>query len=205
MAGLMLTTDSLIFHTTEYGTSAQFIDTLIGALEDLHKTVSLAYVDAVGFRSLDAIVPQQNQDLSFYLKQSLLGLYSVLEGTLRRSSFEIALQREQLQLVSRCILLSGGIGIPADLFPILLNFQPRIQQINCIHAVLDNDAARLDRFPFDLEETSGRLREVKAAISDAFYKAVTGDALEYWKAGKHDLPNTEHSSNNLAAAAVLRK
>jgi len=205
MAGLMLTNDSLTFQTTKYGTSTQFIETLIAALKDLHKVVSLAYVDAVGFRSLDAIVPRQNQDLSFYLKQSLLGLYSVLDGTLRRSSFEIALQREKLQLVSRCILLSGGIGIPADLFPILLNFQSRIQEIDCVHAVLDNDAARLDRFEFDLDETSARLREVKAAISEAFYKAVTDDALTYWKTEKHEPHRTEQSSNDLATIAVLRK
>jgi hypothetical protein len=71
--------------------------------------------------------------------------------------------------------------------------------------VLDNDAVRLDRFPFDLEEASARLREVKTAISEAFYKAVTDDALEYWKARKHDQSSTEPASNNLAASAVLRK
>jgi uncharacterized protein (TIGR04255 family) len=205
MAGLMLTTDSLIFHTTQYGTSTQFIDTLITALGELHKTVSLAYVDAVGFRSLDAIVPDQNLDLSFFLKNSLLGLYPCLEGTLRRSVSELFLQRDQLQLVSRCILLSGGIGIPGDLFPILLNFQSRFQEIDCIHAVLDNDAARTDRFPFDLKETANRLREVKTAISEAFYKAVTDDAIAYWKDPKHGHVSTEFASNDLAHASVLPK
>ncbi len=185
-SGLMLTPNSLVFHTTHYGTSVEFIETLTRALEELDKVISLTYIDAVGFRTLDAVIPEQDRELKFFIKQSLLGLYPVLEGTLKHSVWELALQRGQTQLASRCMLLNGKIGIPADLFPIQLAFQGRVQAIDGLHAILDNDAIRTERFTFDLAAVHLRLREVKSVISDAFYKAVTDDAITHWKARRHD-------------------
>lgn len=178
--GLMLTTDSLVFHTTNYSTSQQFIDTLVNALTVVDEAVSLAYVEAVGFRTLDAVVPSADRQLDFYLQPGLLGLSSSLEGTLKHSVFELSMQQAQIQLTSRCIIQNGKLGLPMDLFPISLKLKGEVQTIDGIHAVLDNDATYAERFSFNIEDVSTQLRNIKSAISKAFYGAITPSAIREW-------------------------
>jgi uncharacterized protein (TIGR04255 family) len=184
-SGLILTTESLSYQTTEYVTSGHFIDALISALQVVGEAVAPAYIESVGFRTLDAIIPLSGKKLTSYLSPGLHGLWTSLEGTLRHSVTELVLQpNSQTQLISRCNILNGKLGIPFDLFPILFKLQGRAEAIEGIHAVLDNDAVLLDRFKFDIEEARARLRKVKTHISEAFYTAVSKEALAEWR-GNH--------------------
>ena len=180
-SGLVLTIDSLVFHTTAYDTSASFISALLDALANVHQAVGLSYIQAIGFRSLDAILPSGEKDLTFFLEKPLLGLYPVLDGVLKQSILELVMRRDAITVASRCMLLNGNLGIPADLFPIQLNIASRFQEINDVHAVLDNDAIWTVRLQIDFDQVRLHLKELKAAISDAFYKSVTKDAIDYWK------------------------
>ena len=72
-AGYTLLADSLTYQTTEYETSEVFADALIRGLELLDAAVELGYVNSVGWRTLDAIVPEPEQSLSLYLNRQVLG------------------------------------------------------------------------------------------------------------------------------------
>jgi uncharacterized protein (TIGR04255 family) len=180
-AGYLLTNRALALQTTRYTNSNDFIDLLMKALATLHKIVSLSYIDGVGFRTLDAIIPQVGKPLSFYLNPGLLGLYSEVDGELLQSIYQLTKKRVFGQLITRAIILSSQIGIPADLAPITLNFRDEVRELNGLHAVLDNDVIQQDRFPFSLPEAERRLRIVKEGINDAFYKSLAAESVSEWK------------------------
>jgi len=184
-SALILANDSLIFHTTQYSTSVDFIDTLVDALKVVDEVVSLSYVEAVGFRTLDAVIPTAGKGVDFYLRSGLLGLSASLDGILKHSVYEMVMLHSHAQLASRCIMLNGKLGVPADLYPIMLKFKDEVNMIDGPHAVLDNDATQLERFAFNIEDVAKRLRMVKSLISDAFYQSVTSEALLEWNNSDH--------------------
>ena len=179
-SGLSLTPKSLTFQTTRYETSDQFVTEFMSGLRDLNEYLSLAYVDGVGFRILDAVIPEQNQPLAYYLNPRLLGLYGELDGEFVQSIFQLSQKRVFGSLVTRTIILNSKIGLPADLIPIKLNFRSEVADLEGVHAVLDNDISQNDRFTFDLGEIETRLRILKEGLNDAFYNSVTSEALESW-------------------------
>jgi uncharacterized protein (TIGR04255 family) len=180
-SGFILSTDSIIYHTTEYDSSAVFFKNLIDGLTVVNETVPLAYVETVAMRTLDAILPNGDVDLSFFLKDHLLGLFSQLGGTLKHSVSELVLTRQEEQLSVRVALLNGNLGMAADLVPMTLKIRENLQTLNCVHAVLDNDCIQRKRFPFDISKTAETLRSVKSRISDAFKKSVTEEAIAHWR------------------------
>ena len=84
------------------------------------------------------------------------------------------------QQVSRVVILKGVIGIPFDLFPITLTLGQKFQQLDGLHAIVDLDHNRQERFEFDVDEIASRLHQVKKGVTEAFKKVVTPRALIAW-------------------------
>lgn len=68
-----------------------------------------------------------------------------------------------------------------DLFPLSLEVNPDLRNLDVHHALLDNDRQEKQRFKFSLEEIQKRFLTVKQGATEAFEKEVSQLALERWK------------------------
>jgi uncharacterized protein (TIGR04255 family) len=178
----VLFTDKLVFQTTAYDTSATFTDALLAGIQIIHSELQVNYVDAVSMRTLDAVIPEGQKSLQAYLHPQLLGFYGTAKGDLKHSILEgVCSLDTSTQLISRVAILSGSLGLPLDLMPMALAVNPRFNRTQGVHAILDNDCIEQDRFEFDIGTIRSKFRKVKSNITDAFYSAVTEEALEQWK------------------------
>ncbi len=180
-AGYVLTNETITYHTTDYNTSEHFFSALLSGLRTLHDIVTLSYVETVAMRTLDAIIPDDNHDLSFFVSERLLGLYGQISGEIKQSMLELIMNRSNEQITSRAVILKGRVGISADLAPLSLVLKEEIRQLNGIHLVLDNDCAYNERFSYDIALIGERLVKVKQTIKEAFERAVTPAAFEHWR------------------------
>jgi uncharacterized protein (TIGR04255 family) len=181
-AEYLLFKNSVSFQTTAYETSELFTEALLKAVQLLHQTFTLSYIEQVGWRTLDAIVPSNDQGLEDFLRPQLLGFYSALEGELRRNILEsVFFITPTVQLIQRVVILKGNLGMPIDLLPMRLTIDQRFAAIDGYHAILDMDCAVQDRFDFDLGRIRQNLRLVKDGVTKAFYDAITEVALKRWR------------------------
>lgn len=179
---VVLLTNSIAYQTTSYETSEQFLSQLLNATSVVHSAVNLAYVEQIGFRTLDAIVPDDEHPLESLLKPELLGFYPAANGELKQNILEgTSTIGSTGFLVRRVVIIHGALGLPIDLMPISLAINMRFMSINRWHAVLDTDYAERQQFDFDLEDIGKRLRTVKDGASNAFYGAITKAALDLWR------------------------
>ena len=79
-AGYVLTTESIVFHTTKYETSEAFFSELLTGLKTINEVVDLAYIESVSFRTLDVVSTDSAHGLDFFLNPHLLGLSSQLDA-----------------------------------------------------------------------------------------------------------------------------
>ena len=168
-SGYILLNDSIAFHTAAYETSEEFSAALLRGIELVNELVGLSYVDRVGFRTLDAIIPESGRSLRYYLKNDVLGFYEMLNGELKYNVSENFTVLPSGQLVARLAILSSpSVGVPPDLFPIQLTLKQQLQGPIGLHAVLDLDHSQEDRFEFDLQEIQLRIRQLKSILTGVF-------------------------------------
>ena len=79
-SGYVLLPNMLYFQTTAYETSDELREALLQGLRIVHEVVGLDFVQAIGLRTLDAVVPRPNEDIKVYLKPNLLVFLSHLKG-----------------------------------------------------------------------------------------------------------------------------
>jgi uncharacterized protein (TIGR04255 family) len=181
-AELILFNNSIVYQTTNYDTDDEFISHILDLTAVVHKQVGLDFVDQIGFRTLDAIIPDDRHPLEALLRPELLGFYLGQSGDLRQSHLEATFQIGSTgALVRRVVILHGQLGLPIDLMPVSLQIDPRFTSINSWHAILDTDSAERQQFDFDPDKIGERLRAVKEVASQAFYDAVTKTALDLWR------------------------
>lgn len=181
-AELVLLTNSIVYQTTNYETENEFISRILSMLAIVHREVNLDFVDQIGFRTLDAVIPDDKHSLDVLLKPGLLGFYSSSDSELRQSVLEGSSQIGSTGfLIRRVVILNGPLGLPIDLVPISLEINPRFRSVNSWHAILDTDSADRQQIDFDLGNIEGRLRTVKKLASNAFKGTVTEAALELWR------------------------
>jgi len=178
--GYLLSSDALVFHTTTYDTFADFLQKTIFGLDMVHEIVELAYIERIGLRYLDAIVPISDDTLQQYLNSSLLGFSENLEGSLRHSFTETVTAVEDGNLIARAVITDGALALSPDLFPLQLELQPQFTAINGRNAVLDTDYSIVNRNSFDLEKIENQLLKSHDIITKAFKVSVTDYARERW-------------------------
>ena len=178
--GYLLFSNNLVFHTTNYNTFENFLEKTISGLELIHEVVELAYIERIGLRYLDAIVPLEHEVFSQYLNGSLLGLSETVEGHLRHSFTETVTEIAESTLVTRSVISEGNLTLPPDLFPLPLMLQPRFAEINGRHAVLDTDLSVTKRINFDIATVKTQLMKAHKVTADIFKNSVTDDARKKW-------------------------
>ena len=178
--GYLLLSNALVFHTTTYDTFADFLEKTISGLKLVNEIVELAYVERIGLRYLDAIVPTKNDTLEQYLNPSLLGFSANLEGHLNHSFTETVTVIENGNLVARAVITDGALALSPDLISLQLELQPRFKDIHSRNAVVDTDYFVVERNNFELEKIENQLVKAHDIITNAFNVSVTDYAREIW-------------------------
>lgn len=181
MSGYLLRPNSLVFHTTAYEDSEDFLQKVVHGISVVNDHADLSYVDSVALRTLDAVIPDPDLDVRNYLNPAVRGLSEGLEGQLKHSVSESLWEVPPNGiLISRVAIVKGTLALPMDLFPLALELKPQLKEVNVEHALLDNDRQEKERFVFDLDEIRKKLLTVKKGATEAFQKQVTEVALNRW-------------------------
>jgi len=178
--GYLLSADSLVFHSTVYETFDVFSDRLLECLSLVHEAVELAYIERIGLRYLDAVVPEADDAIEDYLNPSLLGLSLSIDGELKHSFSETLSQIGGGTLVARSVITEGGLALPPDLFPLKLQVQPRFSEMAGKTAVLDTDYFVKKRFDFGLDMVKEQFLRSHGIIDRAFHLSITDHARRVW-------------------------
>jgi uncharacterized protein (TIGR04255 family) len=180
---LIVQTNSVSFETTEYETFDHFLMQLKNGLQILSDAVGgLSYMERIGIRYLDAVVPKTNEKLSEYLVAEVMGLPARMPNDNFAYSFAetVLLAKDIGQVVSRTVIQNGPLGFPPDLRPEGLMVAERFRAISGEHAIIDTDGSFTERKPFDLLDIENRLISLHDLIDKTFRATVTDYALATW-------------------------
>lgn len=179
--GFVLQQNAITYHSTNYDVFETFSEALLQGLEIVSTTVGgLSYTDRVGVRYLDAVYPEKNEKLSQYLNPCVMGLVEKIEGQLTHSFFETLYRIDPVTTVSRVVVQPGGLGVPADLQPLLFVLSEKFQKLDGLHAILDNDGFIESRAKFDIKKLKADLLKIHDEMAKFFKLTVTPHALEKW-------------------------
>ncbi len=185
-SGFVLNQHSITYQTTDYDSRKEFLNGLLNGFQIVHSTINLDYISRLGLRYLDAIIPDEGEDVTMYLQPSLHGVE--ISGAKRHirtqeSVFltETGLTLKQGTLVSRIYQVNGPLGFPPGISPQGLELKPRFQISDSIdHAVLDTDHFVEGLIGVDVEQVQQILSSLQQGASKAFNAMVTSHALGRW-------------------------
>ncbi|KIQ54968.1 hypothetical protein SY28_05775 [Meiothermus taiwanensis] len=176
----------LSLQTVDYQTFAGFSQALAGGLEVLAGNLPLDFIERVGLRFLDAVMPREGEDVADYLHEQLLGLSALADNlTTTFSLSETLMRRGSDSILARVVIQEGRVGFPPDLEGVGMEIGARFRNFSGRLAILDNDAFYTERMRFhgvstipSVMETFKRLRNL---IDEVFQKSVTEKAFEVWR------------------------
>jgi uncharacterized protein (TIGR04255 family) len=178
----VLESNSLAFQTTEYNTFETFSAAFIKGLGIVHDAIRLDFVERIGLRYLDAILPlNSGESLGDYLVPEVMGLSARVKGKLQHSVSETISVVGASQFVTRVLIREGHVGLPPELVQHAPVIAPRFtQQEASLHAIVDNDASITQREVLDLTKITSHLVFLHEEIKTSFESTVTKHALTAW-------------------------
>ncbi len=176
----VLSSDSLTFQSTDYGTYESFSEAFLEGLALVHKEVALAFTDRVGLRYLDHVFPKAGDNLTLYLYKEVQGLSARLGGQSVHSYSEALNTIHNVKLRARVVIQNGGLAFPPDLLPQGMVVQQRFTQAQGMHAILDTDGSVEGRGLFSLDVVRKHLFDIHEVIGAAFRATVTDHARAVW-------------------------
>jgi uncharacterized protein (TIGR04255 family) len=175
----VLHNDSLSFQTTDYPTFSVFQEKLFNGIQIVHDIIQLGYIERVGLRYLDGVIPRANESLSDYLTPEVSGLWNKLPDRLYAFCEAIS-QNTTGQLTARSFIQDGPFGIPNDLAGAIPKLKPKFAEFTGLHAILDNDASLEKREAFSIETVENILGILKEKITISFDAMITPQARDHW-------------------------
>jgi len=172
--------NALALQTTAYDTSETFFKMMIDGLGIVHEVLGLDFIERIGLRYFDAVIPKDKESLTQYLAAEVLGLSGKLEGTLSHSYSETVTMTTTCKLVSRVIVQDGQIGLPPEIMPLAPPINKRFTEQEGRHAIIDTDAFLEKREAFSIERIHSKLIELRTEIQKSFEATVTEFALSAW-------------------------
>lgn len=176
----VLSSETLTFQSTNYGTFESFFGEFLRGLALVHEVVSLDFTERVGLRYLDQVVPKEGETLAQYLAPEVLGLNSRLGGHPIHSFSETFSAVGNVRLKARVVTQEGGMAFPPDLLPQGMKVQSRFAESQGKNAILDTDGFVEGRHLFSLGTIEKQLEEIHKVIGAAFKATVTPHALKVW-------------------------
>jgi uncharacterized protein (TIGR04255 family) len=182
-SGFVLLTNALSFQTTQYDTFESFSRELRRGLEILQAAVGgMSFIERLGLRYLDAVVPAKGESMRDYLANEVLGLSARMTDYQFSYSFTESVLTAQGtgQVVSRTIIQNAPLGFPPDLQPQPLRVADRFRSVCGEHAVIDTDGSLTARKPFELNEVQQSLQGLHDLIDKTFHATATEHARSVW-------------------------
>lgn len=177
----LLNSYGLVLQSSSYGHFDAFRTSFLEGLERVHKIVKLNFIEKVGLRYLDRVMPASDETLDIYLQPAARGLPSISGAARQHAYMEALHQLGQIQLTSRVIIQADGkLTLPADIHTFNMRLEERFIDYHGPSATLDNDAFFSERESYGADQVDKRLQELHDVISDAFRSIVTNDALHRW-------------------------
>jgi uncharacterized protein (TIGR04255 family) len=182
-AGYVVESNSLAYMTTQYDVFETFLDRLLDGVAVLSDVFGgLSFIDRIGFRMLDAVIPDQGKSLKDYLDPSVIGIAHKVGDGKGLAFSESRIIFERTQAIARCFIQEGLIGFPPDLTGGNgLRLADRFQGNKGRYAILDSDAFIAERKEFNLDALKEDIIQIKDAVSTIFRATVTSDALDSWR------------------------
>ena len=190
-SGFTLETNALSFQLTDYDVFETFLETFVKVLSIVHKNVSLSFIERIGVRYLDAVLPKAGTNLSEYLVPEVLGMTYKLSsyrtpGKLLHSYTETFSENVTTgsKLVARTIIQDGKLILPPEIAQIAYSINERFTSYEGCHAIIDTDGY-LDgaRIAFDLDLIRNKLDELHEEIAESFKKTASTFAINIWESG----------------------
>jgi uncharacterized protein (TIGR04255 family) len=176
--------NALSFQTTDYDTFDPFFKELRHGLQVLDEAIGgLSFVERLGLRYLDAVVPRTDETMKQYIASELTGLPALLTDSDFAYSFaeSVLIAAKVGRVVSRTIIQSGPLGLPPDLQQLDgLKLLQRFQNFHGEHAVIDTDASLTERRPFDLGDVDRCMKGLHDLVDKTFDATVTDHARHVW-------------------------
>ncbi len=178
---IVLEHNSIALQTTAYDTSETFFKAMVDGLAIVHDIINLDFVERIGLRYFDAVLPKSGESLTDYLNNEVRGLFNKLEGNFVHAYSETVTLNTVGQLVSRVIIQNGRVGLPPEVGMLAPKINPKFEEQTGLHAIIDIDASIEKREPFRSEQIGSKLIELHDEIEKSFNATITPFALETWK------------------------
>jgi len=174
--------NALALQTVNYDTSGSFFETFLKGMEIVNNVLKLDFIERIGLRYFDAVIPRADKSLADYLIPGVLGLSHTLDGQLAHSFTEtVTMPPGGAQLVSRIIVQNGKVGLPPEIAPLAPKIKLKFTEPEGRHAILDTDAFYQKREVFALDVIGSKLSDLHTEIEKSFKATVTNFALDEWK------------------------
>lgn len=182
-SSFVIDANSLSFQTTRYDTFEIFSEIFLKGLSIFNAIVKLDFIERIGLRYLDAVLPKKESEESLenMLAPQLLGFSMSGLGALKHSVCETVVETDVGQLVSRVIIRHGKVGLPMELGgPYAPKVERRFTEHEGLHAIIDTDAIAQHREEFDIDKVESRLAALHTEIVNCFEAAITKSARDSW-------------------------
>ncbi|MYB33644.1 MAG: TIGR04255 family protein [Gammaproteobacteria bacterium] len=173
--------DAIAFHTAQYMRFQDFSRKVHDGISLANEIIKFAYIDRIGLRYLDAIVPANEDIIDAYLNPSLLGLSADNSLKLAHNYNETVSQIDGGTLVSRVIITEHGLALSPDLLPMILTLPDRINNPSGKMALIDTDYFVENRINFDLNSVKEQLSASHEKTKKIFESSVTEYAISVWE------------------------
>ena len=182
--GFIVEPTAIAFYTTDYDVSEIFFSDFLSGVSIVHDCVKLDYIERIGLRYLDAVVPPNGlNQLNEFLTSTVLGLTNAeADIKVSHSISETHFSTDDCNVLARTIIINnkGPIAFPMDIQLNGAALVDRFASVNSEHAILDTDASIEGRSLFDLSKLSEELIKLKNGTRKAFKLLVTDKAIAFW-------------------------
>lgn len=176
----LLDADKLTLQSTNYGQFETFSEKFLKGLSVLNDVVQLDFTERVGLRYLDRVMPRDDETLEQYLAPEVFGMKYGPGGNPLHSYSETLTEIDNIKLLSRVVIQSGGLSFPPDLMPGDMVVAKRFKEYEGRHALLDNDGFVESREVFSAESVGAHLDAIHKVIGTAFRATATQFAIDVW-------------------------
>lgn len=183
---VILRPTGLVLHATHYDDEAEFLERLDKVTTLFEKEIPAVYVNRLGMRYIDFVLPRADENLGAYMVKELnpdLGL--VKAGTTATMSLAIYPMAEKRQLIVRFTSGFGKPQLPPDLGPLALEAADLMKiavDEKSATAVLDTDCG-IEYLPVRKLDSISIKEDFDAIykdLFDAFKKSITPHARSVW-------------------------
>ncbi len=179
-SGFILDNNALSYQTTAYDTFETFSKRFLDGLATIHEALKLDFIERIGLRYLDAVIPNSGESMAKYLVPGVLGLSQQLDGRVHTFSETYTITPAG-QTASRVLIRDGQVGLPVELGAMETKINPKFTQPTGHHAIIDIDAFYQKREEFNLNNFHDRLAALHDEIDKSFKVTVTQHARSVWK------------------------